>query len=92
MEASQTKLSAAVVVLLLVMAAETGPVQARECLSQSTTFNGLCLSSDSCNDKCLQESSAYSGGKCGGLFLRCFCITPCKTTTLLAAPEASPAR
>ncbi|PUZ40338.1 hypothetical protein GQ55_9G415200 [Panicum hallii var. hallii] len=60
MEASQRKFSAAVVVLLLVMAAEMGPVQAGECLSQSMTFKGPCFNSNRCNDKCLKESSAYS--------------------------------
>ncbi|CAL4940385.1 unnamed protein product [Urochloa decumbens] len=91
MESSQQKLSAAVVLLLLVMAAEMGPVQVGECLSESTTFKGWCLDSGSCNDTCLQESTAYSGGKCRGIRFQCWCITPCAsaTTTTLLAPEAS---
>lgn len=73
-----------------VVRAGTGPpVEAGECLSQSTTFKGLCLDSDSCNDKCLQESNAYSGGKCRGIHFTCWCITPCATTTLPPS-EASP--
>jgi len=66
--------------------AEMGPVEAGECLSQSKTFKGWCFNSDRCNDKCLKESSAYSGGKCRGLYLLCFCITPCAAAAL--APEA----
>ncbi|KAF8727972.1 hypothetical protein HU200_018544 [Digitaria exilis] len=87
MEASHTKLSAAVFLLLPVLAVETGPVQAGECLSKSTTFKGLCFKSSSCNDKCLKESSAYSGGKCRGIYFTCWCITPC---AMQLAPEASP--
>ena len=36
-----------------VLRAEMGPAQAKECLSQSDTFKGLCLSSRECNDSCL---------------------------------------
>ncbi|CAN6294445.1 unnamed protein product [Urochloa humidicola] len=94
MEASQRNLSAAVVVVvLLVMAAEMALVQAGECLSKSTTFEGWCLDSDLCNDKCLEESNAYSGGKCRGIRFTCWCITPCASaTTTTLAPEASLAR
>ncbi|RLN40261.1 hypothetical protein C2845_PM01G20130 [Panicum miliaceum] len=91
MEASQRKLSAAAVILLLIMAAEMGPVEAGECLSQSMTFKGPCLNSNRCNHKCLVESKAYSGGKCRGINLICWCITPCAVAPALA-PEASPAR
>ncbi|CAD6211840.1 unnamed protein product [Miscanthus lutarioriparius] len=86
MEASHRKLSAAVVLLLLTMAGELGPAQAKECLSESTTFKGLCFSSKKCNNECLQESGAYSGGKCRGILFTCWCITPC-AMTLAPAPS-----
>ncbi|KAF8727974.1 hypothetical protein HU200_018546 [Digitaria exilis] len=54
-----------------------GPVQAGECLSRSTAFKSLCVNSDRCNDVCLKEGKGYSGGKCGGIYLTCWCITPC---------------
>nr|CAB3500274.1 unnamed protein product [Digitaria exilis]CAB3504289.1 unnamed protein product [Digitaria exilis] len=69
--------AAGFLLLLLVVAIEMGPVQAGECLSRSTAFKSLCVNSDRCNDVCLKEGKGYSGGKCGGIYLTCWCITPC---------------
>ncbi|KAK3157027.1 hypothetical protein QOZ80_2AG0115240 [Eleusine coracana subsp. coracana] len=85
MKPSPEKLSAALV-LLLVMASVMGSAQAGECLSPSGSFRGPCFSSKHCADKCMQEDKGYSGGTCRGIWLRCFCITPC--VTALAAPAA----
>ncbi|TVU31869.1 hypothetical protein EJB05_23573, partial [Eragrostis curvula] len=83
MEPSREKLSAAVVLLLLVLAADMGTqVQAGECLSRSIRFRGLCFSSNRCADVCRQEGNGYSGGSCRGINLRCFCITPCTTASM----------
>ncbi|TVU04054.1 hypothetical protein EJB05_50387, partial [Eragrostis curvula] len=81
MEPSRAKLSAAVLLLLLALAADMGPrVQAGECLSRSRSFRGLCFSSHRCANACRQEG--YSGGSCRGLYFRCFCITPCTTASV----------
>ncbi|XP_021310670.1 defensin-like protein 5 [Sorghum bicolor] len=78
MEASHRKLSAAVL-LLISMAAEMGLTQAKECLFQSAKFRGPCYawSVGICNDKCLDEDKANTGGKCHGWELKCMCIKPC---------------
>ncbi|KAG0550400.1 hypothetical protein BDA96_01G334800 [Sorghum bicolor] len=92
MEDSHRKLSAAVVLLLLTMAGEMGPAEAKECFSESTTFKGVCFVSKKCNDKCLQESKSYSGGKCATMFLTCMCITPCTTMLQRQRPAAMAAQ
>ncbi|KAL6641392.1 hypothetical protein ACP70R_019573 [Stipagrostis hirtigluma subsp. patula] len=86
MEPSQKRLYAAVILLLVfVMAAEMGQVQARECTIKSKTFKGLCLFSDDCAEIWRQEDSSYPGGRCSDLNFTCLCITPCKPAVAPAA-------
>jgi hypothetical protein len=68
------------------LSAEMGSAQAGECFTYCDNFYGLCFSSDSCNDDCMKEGKGHSGGKCRGLFLHCYCITPCVQAT--SAPAA----
>ncbi|XP_059286953.1 defensin-like protein P322 [Lycium ferocissimum] len=63
---------------LLVMATEMGPMriaEARHCESQSHRFKGVCASEKNCASVC--ETEGFSGGDCRGLRRRCFCTRPC---------------
>ncbi|XP_060172007.1 defensin-like protein P322 [Lycium barbarum] len=63
---------------MLVMATEMGPIriaEARHCESKSHRFKGVCVSEKNCASVC--ETEGFSGGDCRGLRRRCFCTRPC---------------
>ncbi|KAI4357298.1 hypothetical protein L6164_001257 [Bauhinia variegata] len=69
-----TPLIFTVFVLLLLAAAETGPMvaEAKTCRSRSHHFKGLCKKS-ACVKTCQLEGS--SGGRCRTF--KCYCSKPC---------------
>ncbi|PIN15344.1 hypothetical protein CDL12_12019 [Handroanthus impetiginosus] len=71
------RLSAVLLVLVLVMVTEIGPMvgEARTCESQSHRFQGLCFSSTNCGSICRGEG--FTGGHCRGFRRRCFCTKHC---------------
>ncbi|GMI87551.1 low-molecular-weight cysteine-rich 69 [Hibiscus trionum] len=65
-------------VIILLLAAEMGPMMAdaRECKSPSGDFQGICLSNDVCATICKLEG--FSSGGCEGVFDReCICYKDC---------------
>ncbi|KAL7097077.1 hypothetical protein ACP275_10G120200 [Erythranthe tilingii] len=71
------RFTAVLLVLVLVMVTEIGPMvgEARTCLSQSQRFRGPCVSDTNCRLVCHNEG--FSGGDCQGFRRRCFCAKPC---------------
>ncbi|KAL6650425.1 hypothetical protein ACP70R_009350 [Stipagrostis hirtigluma subsp. patula] len=77
MESSRKFFPAIVVLLLLaVVATEVAPALATVCETESTKYNGLCMSSDNCASVC-QAEGFPGGGECQGLRRRCMCKQPC---------------
>ncbi|KAK3142992.1 hypothetical protein QOZ80_4BG0355950 [Eleusine coracana subsp. coracana] len=78
MEPSRRTLSAAAVVLFLVMATDIAPVvQATKCYALSGNFTGWCFNDHHCNRVCLGEGKGYSGGSCETNEFKCYCIYEC---------------
>ncbi|KAL6905261.1 hypothetical protein ACP4OV_002862 [Aristida adscensionis] len=85
MEPSRKKLSAAITLLLiLVMAAEMGQVQAGTCWMKSGSFHGWCIFSKDCDNACKAESPSNTGGECRGIFFECYCSSPCEAAAAAA--------
>ncbi|NP_001146981.1 flower-specific gamma-thionin precursor [Zea mays] len=78
MELSRKLFTAVLLVMLLLLSAEVGPVavaEARTCQSQSHRFRGPCLRRSNCANVCRTEG--FPGGRCRGFRRRCFCTTHC---------------
>ncbi|XP_028793537.1 defensin-like protein [Neltuma alba] len=77
MARSQPLASTMIVLLLLLVATEMGPMmaEARTCESQSHRFRGACISKSNCANVCRTEG--FPGGHCRGFRRRCFCTRPC---------------
>ncbi|XP_062209088.1 defensin Ec-AMP-D2-like [Phragmites australis] len=76
MELSRKLFSAVLLVLLLLVVTEVGPVaEARTCESKSHKFKGPCVRRDNCANVCKTEG--FPGGRCRGFRRRCFCTTHC---------------
>uniref|UniRef100_R7W4C2 Defensin J1-2 n=1 Tax=Aegilops tauschii TaxID=37682 RepID=R7W4C2_AEGTA len=73
MESSHKLFPAVAILLLLVVATEVVPAQARECETESERF--LCFVSENCAGVCGAEG--FTGGKCSGLKRRCMCTKEC---------------
>ncbi|CAD6342423.1 unnamed protein product [Miscanthus lutarioriparius] len=79
MELSRKLFTAVLLVMLLLVAAEIGPVavaEARTCQSQSHKFRGPCVRRANCANVCRTEG--FPDGKCRGFRRRCFCTTRCR--------------
>ncbi|KAM3316613.1 hypothetical protein ACQJBY_034633 [Aegilops geniculata] len=55
---------------------DVAPVQAVDCRTASTRFNGICILDSTCANMCITEGF-LAGGECEGLHRRCMCKTPC---------------
>ncbi|KAL6905260.1 hypothetical protein ACP4OV_002861 [Aristida adscensionis] len=87
---SQKQLSAGIaLVLMLVVAAEMGQVQADTCWTRSNNFHAFCISSKPCDKVCRAENPNYTGGECRGIQFNCYCSSPCKPAAA-AEPAAAP--
>uniref|UniRef100_A0A0E0DB30 Knottins-like domain-containing protein n=1 Tax=Oryza meridionalis TaxID=40149 RepID=A0A0E0DB30_9ORYZ len=75
MESSRKFFPAIVVLLLLVIATEMAPAQARECETESSKFSGMCMIQANCDHICKTEG--FMGGDCRGFRRRCMCRTQC---------------
>ncbi|ONH95445.1 hypothetical protein PRUPE_7G070900 [Prunus persica] len=85
MEGSRRMFSTVFILILLLVAIETGPMvaegkvatkeESRTCESLSTKFKGFCLRSSRCAEACQKEG--FMGGKCPGFRLRCTCTKKC---------------
>ncbi|KAF0892438.1 hypothetical protein E2562_016725 [Oryza meyeriana var. granulata] len=75
MESSRRFFPAIVVLLLLVVATEVAPAQARECETPSSKFKGMCMIDANCGHLCKTEG--FLGGDCRGFRRRCMCTTAC---------------
>ncbi|KAH1120562.1 hypothetical protein J1N35_003722 [Gossypium stocksii] len=74
-----SRLASAVVILMLVLlATEMGPMLAdgaKICESPSNAFKGLCLGDDNCDIICKTEG--FPNGNCKGFLGKCICTKPC---------------
>ncbi|XP_016438051.2 defensin-like protein 1 [Nicotiana tabacum] len=63
--------------MLLLSANEIGPrkVEAKLCQYKSRTFFGVCVSGNTCNQKC--QGEAFDGGRCHGVRRQCCCYRTC---------------
>ncbi|KAJ1279079.1 hypothetical protein BS78_04G127800 [Paspalum vaginatum] len=52
-------------------------VEERHCLSQSHTFEGMCLSSSNCANVCMTENFTSGVCKMDGATRKCFCKKIC---------------
>ncbi|CBI27507.3 hypothetical protein AAG906_004292 [Vitis piasezkii] len=77
MKGSQRLFSAFLLVILLFMATEMGPMvaEARTCESQSHRFKGTCVRQSNCAAVC--QTEGFHGGNCRGFRRRCFCTKHC---------------
>ncbi|EMS53152.1 Defensin-like protein 2 [Triticum urartu] len=75
MESSHKLFQAIAILLLLLVATEVVPAQARECETERERFNGLCFVSANCAGVCGAEG--FTGGKCSGLKRSCMCTKEC---------------
>ncbi|CAL8995309.1 unnamed protein product [Prunus brigantina] len=87
MDRSIRLVSAAFVLVLLLVATEMGPMAVegrdakkvepnkRTCDSQSQKFKGMCFLTSSCVQSC--KSEGFTGGQCRGFRRRCFCSKNC---------------
>ncbi|XP_019056661.1 PREDICTED: defensin-like protein 2 [Tarenaya hassleriana] len=77
MKLSLRLVSAVLLVFMLLVATEMGPVavEGRTCESPSHRFKGACLSETNCANVCHNEG--FIGGNCRGLRRRCFCTKHC---------------
>ncbi|CAL8098022.1 unnamed protein product [Prunus armeniaca] len=87
MERSMRLVSAALVLALLLVATEMGPMavegrsakkvgpKKRTCESQSQKFKGICFLTSNCATSCKTEG--FNGGQCRGFRRRCFCSKAC---------------
>ncbi|BFG17381.1 hypothetical protein CerSpe_036550 [Prunus speciosa] len=87
MDRSMRLVSAAFVLVLLLVATETGPTavegrdakkveqKKRTCDSQSQKFKGMCFLTSSCVKSC--KSEGFTGGQCRGFRRKCFCSKNC---------------
>uniref|UniRef100_A0A2N9EPF5 Knottins-like domain-containing protein n=1 Tax=Fagus sylvatica TaxID=28930 RepID=A0A2N9EPF5_FAGSY len=69
--------SSVLVLLLLLVATEMGPMvaEARTCESQSHRFQGTCVRKSNCAAVC--QTEGFHGGHCRGFRRRCFCTKHC---------------
>ncbi|PQP95384.1 defensin-like protein 1 [Prunus yedoensis var. nudiflora] len=87
MDRSMRLVSAALVLALLLVATEMGPMAAegriakvveskkRTCESQSKKFKGICFLTSYCATSC--ETEGFNGGQCRGFRRTCFCSKAC---------------
>ncbi|KQJ81749.1 defensin Tk-AMP-D5 [Brachypodium distachyon] len=75
MESSRKFFPTVVLFLLLVVATEVAPTAARECETESTKFEGLCIMHSHCPDVCVTEG--FTGGKCSTWKRKCMCTKEC---------------
>ncbi|KAF6174648.1 hypothetical protein GIB67_006300 [Kingdonia uniflora] len=78
MRCNMRLLSSLLVLVLLLLATEMGPirvVEARTCESASQRFKGPCVRPSNCASVCNTEG--FPTGKCRGLRRRCFCVKRC---------------
>ncbi|KAG2585390.1 hypothetical protein PVAP13_6KG395600 [Panicum virgatum] len=76
-----TKISAstAVILLLVIVAAEMGSVGAKRaaCSHLSGVYPDWCINDSSCEEVCKVESHDNIGGACDDFPARCYCQTQC---------------
>ncbi|KQJ81750.1 defensin Ec-AMP-D1 [Brachypodium distachyon] len=76
MDPSRKFFPAVFVLLLLVVATEVAPTEAkRECEAASVRFKGLCMVQTNCANVCLTEG--FTGGRCSSFVRKCMCTKPC---------------
>uniref|UniRef100_A0A0D9W2I5 Knottins-like domain-containing protein n=1 Tax=Leersia perrieri TaxID=77586 RepID=A0A0D9W2I5_9ORYZ len=75
MESSRKFFPAIVILLLVVIASEVAPAQARECETASNKFSGMCMIDANCDHLCKTEG--FLSGTCRGFRRRCMCTTSC---------------
>ncbi|TYI95879.1 hypothetical protein E1A91_D01G029900v1 [Gossypium mustelinum] len=78
MEQFSRSISAVVLLMLVLLATEMGPVAAdgdKICESPSNAFKGLCLRDDNCDIVCKTEG--FPNGDCKGFLRKCVCTKPC---------------
>nr|KJB11911.1 hypothetical protein B456_002G029500 [Gossypium raimondii] len=71
-------ISAVVLLMLVLLATEMGPVTAdgdKICESRSNAFKGLCLRDNNCDIVCKTEG--FPNGGCKGFIRKCVCTKPC---------------
>ncbi|WVZ84112.1 hypothetical protein U9M48_031174 [Paspalum notatum var. saurae] len=73
MESSRKFLPA--MVLLLVLAADMAPVQARECERDSTQYSGPCITVANCLNVCRGEG--FTSARCSKYRRSCVCVKEC---------------
>ncbi|TVU07333.1 hypothetical protein EJB05_47383 [Eragrostis curvula] len=75
MESSRKLFPAVAILLLIVVATDVAPVQARECEMDSSKFSGLCISAENCANVCRTEG--FLDGRCSHFKRRCVCQKTC---------------
>uniref|UniRef100_A0A0E0KN06 Knottins-like domain-containing protein n=1 Tax=Oryza punctata TaxID=4537 RepID=A0A0E0KN06_ORYPU len=75
MESSRKFFPAIAILLLLLVATEMAPAQARECETASSKFTGMCMIQANCDHLCKTEG--FKGGDCRGIRPCCMCMTQC---------------
>ncbi|TYH86292.1 hypothetical protein ES332_D01G032100v1 [Gossypium tomentosum] len=78
MEQFSRSISAVVLLMLVLLETEMGPVAAdgdKICESPSNAFKGLCLRDDNCDIVCKTEG--FPNGDCKGFLRKCVCTKPC---------------
>ncbi|TYI41814.1 hypothetical protein ES332_A01G052500v1 [Gossypium tomentosum] len=78
MEKSSRLVSSLVLLMLILLATEVGPmaVEGRTCETKSSEYKGICLFDANCDSICKVEPG-FDGGHCHGFFRRCYCTKPC---------------
>uniref|UniRef100_J3LVV8 Knottins-like domain-containing protein n=1 Tax=Oryza brachyantha TaxID=4533 RepID=J3LVV8_ORYBR len=75
MESSRKFFPAIAVLLLLIVATQLAPTEARDCETASSKFTGMCVIAANCEHLCKAEG--FLGGACRGFRRRCMCSTMC---------------
>ncbi|TYI96069.1 hypothetical protein E1A91_D01G044100v1 [Gossypium mustelinum] len=78
MEKSSRSVSSLVLLMLVLLATEMGPmtVEGRTCETKSSEYKGICLFDANCDSICKVEPG-FDGGHCHDFFRRCYCTKPC---------------
>nr|KJB11912.1 hypothetical protein B456_002G029600 [Gossypium raimondii] len=78
MERFSRPVSAVILLMLVLLATEMGPVAVEggtTCKATSNIYKGLCLLDDSCDIVCKREG--FHSGNCKGFLRKCVCTNPC---------------